>query len=257
MLFKKRYLVLALCIFSNACLAAMTITGTRIIFPGSEKEVSVRTNNRGKTPPLVQVWVDDGNTKADINNMKVPFLVTPPVYRVEPGKGQMVRLLYNGMPLPQDRESVFWFNMLEIPPVDKSESATPNKLELAFRTRIKIFYRPSTLNSSGTAEVAKLQFSPISDPNKGNGFRIVNPTQYYMSFDSVTVKSAGKSYTLDTSMLAPLTTNDIFAKPILPSSAAVQSINLKIINDYGAVSEKVFARKGNSGFSLISGEDKN
>ncbi|WP_234007321.1 fimbria/pilus periplasmic chaperone [Cronobacter malonaticus] len=100
----------------STCTASMTISGTRIIFLGSEKDVSVRTNNKGNQPALVQVWVDDGKTDSNINTVKVPFVVTPPVYRVEPGRGQSVRLVYNGMVLPQDRESVYWFNMLEIPP---------------------------------------------------------------------------------------------------------------------------------------------
>ncbi|WP_179141328.1 fimbria/pilus periplasmic chaperone, partial [Cronobacter sakazakii] len=81
----------------SACSASMTISGTRIIFPGNEKDVSVRTNNKGSQPALVQVWVDDGKTDSDINQVKVPFVVTPPVYRVEPGRGQSVRLVYNGM----------------------------------------------------------------------------------------------------------------------------------------------------------------
>ncbi len=116
----------------------MTISGTRVIFPAAEKEVSIRTNNKGVQPALVQVWVDDGKTNANINSMKLPFMVTPPVFRVEPGKGQTVRMIYNGMALPQNKESVFWFNMLEIPAV-KKEGNTQNKLELAFRTRIKVF----------------------------------------------------------------------------------------------------------------------
>lgn len=123
----------------STCTASMTISGTRIIFPGSEKDVSVRTNNKGNQPALVQVWVDDGKTDSILIQVKVPFVVTPPVYRVEPGRGQSVRLVYNGMVLPQDRESVYWFNMLEIPPAPVS-SVKKNRLELAFRTRIKIFF---------------------------------------------------------------------------------------------------------------------
>lgn len=128
----------------SVCSASMTISGTRIVFPGDEKETSVRTTNKGSQPALVQVWVDDGKADADINAVKIPFVVTPPVYRVEPGRGQSVRLVYNGMNLPQDRESVYWFNMLEIPPAPAG-AVKKNRLELAFRTRIKIFF--STANT--------------------------------------------------------------------------------------------------------------
>lgn len=132
-----------------------------MFFPGNEREHMVRTNNKSSSPLLVQVWVDDGTTNGDINKLKVPFTVTPPVYRVEPGKGQSVRLIYNGMTLPQDRESVFWFNMLEIPPVNESV-ADKDRLELAFRTRIKIFYRPSILKASALREFNSIKWQVIS-----------------------------------------------------------------------------------------------
>lgn len=80
----------------SVCSASMTISGTRIIFPGNEKDVSVRTNNKGSQPALVQVWVDDGKTDSDINQVKVPFVVTPPVYRVEPGEDKVSVLFITG-----------------------------------------------------------------------------------------------------------------------------------------------------------------
>lgn len=43
--------------------------------------------------------------------------------------------------LPQDRESLFYFNLREIPP----KSSKPNTLQLALQTRIKLFYRPAPL----------------------------------------------------------------------------------------------------------------
>ncbi len=48
--------------------------------------------------------------------------------------------------LPKDRESVFWFNVLEVPPKpDAATVANQSLLQLAFRTRIKLFYRPEAL----------------------------------------------------------------------------------------------------------------
>lgn len=247
---KKIFLAMALCITSHTALSSMTISGTRIIFPGSEKEVSVRTNNKGATPPLVQVWVDDGRTNADVNSMKIPFLVTPPVYRVEPGKGQTVRLIYNGMMLPQDKESLFWFNMLEIPAVSKNDAVTPNKLELAFRTRIKIFYRPVSLKSTSTREVDKLQWSLIDDAKKGRGVRITNPTPYYMSFDGGSFKTAGREIELNLDMVPPFASSDFYTASALPSGSAVQNIRYRIINDFGAVRVSTLVQKEGKGWTL-------
>ncbi|MFJ3458564.1 fimbria/pilus periplasmic chaperone [Scandinavium goeteborgense] len=255
MFYKKILMAMTLCIACQSALSSMTISGTRIIFPGNEKEVSIRTNNKGSTPPLVQVWVDDGSTNADMNTMKIPFLVTPPVYRVEPGKGQMVRLIYNGMPLPQDKESIYWFNMLEIPPVDKSQINTPNKLELAFRTRIKIFYRPQTLKSSGAMQMDKLQWTLIDDAKKGRGVKVINPTPYYISFDGGSFKSGGKEYALDLDMLAPGTSYEIYTSKGLAAGTAVQKINFRVLNDFGAMREGYLVEQVGKGWVIA--EEKN
>ncbi|PVU28050.1 hypothetical protein A8M56_19180 [Yersinia pestis] len=59
-----------------------------MIFPAAEKEVSIRTNNKGVQPALVQVWVDDGKTNANINSMKLPFMVTPLFFASSQVKGR-------------------------------------------------------------------------------------------------------------------------------------------------------------------------
>lgn len=59
---------------------------------------------------------------------------------MEPKRGQTVKVMYTGATaLPKDRESVYWFNVLEVPPKPKDAQADKNLLQLAFRTRIKLF----------------------------------------------------------------------------------------------------------------------
>lgn len=224
--------VLLLLLNMQSAFAAMTIAGTRIIFPGAEREQTVRTTNKGNMPVLVQVWVDDGGKTDDINKIKVPFTATPPVYRVDPGKGQSVRLIYNGMSLPQDRESVFWFNLLEIPPVTSAEKAQ-QRLELAFRTRIKIFYRPNALKkSSGVQEAEHMKWEPL---NSTRGVKITNTTPYYLSLDSAYILSAGTKYPLSVDMVPPFTTKEfpLENKGRVPASFGSATVNM--INDYGSV----------------------
>lgn len=234
MKFQRAILLNAFLFFSLAAqvaVAGMTISGTRVIFPGSEKEQTVRTNNKNNTPTLVQVWVDDGNKNTDINNIKVPFTATPPVYRVEPGKGQSVRLIYNGMPLPQDRESVFWFNMLEIPPMNEKAKDT-DRLELAFRTRIKIFYRPTALKNSSANEFEKLRWEIIS-PTRG--IKVSNPTPYYFSFDSAIAYSGNTQYPLATDMIPPFGSKEFVLANKNKAPATIGSVEVRLINDYGGV----------------------
>ncbi|ELY7520603.1 molecular chaperone [Cronobacter sakazakii] len=233
----------------SVCSASMTISGTRIIFPGNEKDVSVRTNNKGSQPALVQVWVDDGKTDSDINQVKVPFVVTPPVYRVEPGRGQSVRLVYNGMSLPQDRESVFWFNMLEIPPAPDG-NVKKNRLELAFRTRIKIFFRPQTLTSSSEENVDKLRWKIINDNVKGIGVEVTNATPYFFSFDTARLNTRTAKIDLIMDMVAPGATERFYPAKKLTGSMSVDSVTFWLLNDYGASVMKILKPAGGNSLNL-------
>lgn len=216
--------------------AGVTIAGTRVIFPAAEREKSIRTNNKGSSPVLVQVWVDDGSKNNDINTMLVPFTVTPPVYRIDPGKGQSVRLIYNGMELPEDRESVYWFNLLEIPTVNDDDK-NKDRLELAFRTRIKIFYRPATLTGSSTDYISALRWSTETDQKS---VKIENPTPYYFSFESVTAKDGKRTYPLVPQMLAPYSSALLATEGSQGLPARLSRIEFNVLNDYGStVTEKV------------------
>lgn len=122
----------------NTC-ADIVISGTRVIYPQSAKDVTVKMENRGTKPLLVQSWLDDGRDTVNPQELKLPFIVTPPVSRIDPSKGQTVRITWTQQPLAQDRESLFWFNVLEVPPKAK-DGDSQNVLQLAFRTRIKMFF---------------------------------------------------------------------------------------------------------------------
>lgn len=215
---------------SASSMAAMTIAGTRVIFPGGEQEVTVRTTNKGDKPTLVQVWVDDGRSDADVNTMKVPFIITPPVYRVEPGKGQSLRLIYNNMVLPTDRESVFWLNMLEIPPVYKGPAK--DRLELAFRTRIKIFYRPKSLDKATSKLGAKdLKWTVVKQEKK---VKVNNPTPYYYSFDTMTLFSGVQKVKVNAEMVAPFSSSEFVFSKNSPTITNLTGGEFSLLNDYGA-----------------------
>ncbi|MDM3762337.1 fimbria/pilus periplasmic chaperone, partial [Proteus mirabilis] len=72
--------------------------------------------------------------------IETPLIVLPPSQRIAPGHKSQVKVqsLPDIAQLPLDRESVFYFNLSEIPP----RSDNPNVLQIALETRIKLFYRP-------------------------------------------------------------------------------------------------------------------
>lgn len=65
---------------SSSAFADIVISGTRVIYPQSAKDVTVKMENRGNKPLLVQVWLDDGRDTTNPEELKVPFIVTPPFH---------------------------------------------------------------------------------------------------------------------------------------------------------------------------------
>ncbi|EPT0778028.1 fimbria/pilus periplasmic chaperone [Enterobacter hormaechei] len=116
-----RKFIFSLALFSTVAQASIVITGTRVIYPASSKEVTVKVSNKGESPVLIQSWLDNGDTNAKPDKIKVPFVLTPPINRVEPSSGQTLRIRALPNNLSQKQESIFWLNVLEIPAKPKED----------------------------------------------------------------------------------------------------------------------------------------
>ena len=214
---------------SNTAFASIVINTTRVIYPQDEKEVTVKINNLGKSPVLIQNWIDNGDVNADPDSIQVPFILTPPMNRVDPGKGQTLRISYTGTSLPSDRETLFWLNVLEAPPV-VVDSVNPNRMQVAFRTRIKFFYRPTGLKTDLQTSAQSLKW--VID--KGS-LQVRNDSPYFVSLLGVRVTHNGKEeQTKAGMMISPYKDSDVSF-----SSGATFSTGDKLsydyINDWGAV----------------------
>lgn len=96
----------------------------------------------------------------------------------------MLRVITTGNNLPTDRESVYWVNVKAIPPAPAGDESQ-NVLQLAIKTRIKMFYRPAGLPGRVEDAPASLQWS-----HKGDELIVKNPSAYSVTLD--TVKVSGK-----------------------------------------------------------------
>ncbi|QLO12672.1 fimbrial chaperone [Citrobacter freundii] len=207
--------------------ADIVISGTRVVYPQSSKDVTVKMENRGNKPLLVQSWLDDGRDTVNPQELKLPFIVTPPVSRVEPSKGQTVRITWTGQALPQDRESLFWFNVLEVPPKAKDANAQ-NVLQLAFRTRIKMFFRPDGLQGDPATAAGNLKWS-----QQGGTLVANNSSPYYVSMASATITASGKKIDVDSHTISPLSSEVIPLKNTPNISGG--KIEYAAINDFGGI----------------------
>ncbi|MCY1216164.1 putative fimbrial chaperone YadV [compost metagenome] len=171
--------------------ASVVIAGTRVIYQATDAEVTVKLSNEGQAPALTQSWIDSGDLRAAPSAIDVPFTLTPPVARIDPGKAQTLRIVYTGEPLPQDHESVFWLNVLEVPPRPAAEDSDSNKLQLAFRSRIKLFFRPSGLKDSAAEAPAAVSWR-VTRAGAHAALEAHNPTAYHVSFSGVELLGGGK-----------------------------------------------------------------
>lgn len=167
---------------SSQAYASIIVGGTRVVYPESTREVSVQLTNTGSSPSLVQSWIDAGNSDSSPEDTDAPFVLTPPIARVNADGGQALRIAYTGDPaqLPRDRESLFWLNVLDIPPEPAADGSNKNYVQLAFRSRLKVFYRPAGLNSSPNEAADKLRWKA-----NANSISVENNSPYHVSMTNV------------------------------------------------------------------------
>lgn len=211
--------------------AGVMLGGTRIILGQKDREASISIRNTGAAPYVVQAWIDAGDGKS-----KTPLLVTPPLSRLDPGMENILRIMRVGGSLPADRESVFWLNVKEIP----ERSSEENVLQIAVRSRIKVFYRPDNLPGKAGESRAQLKWTIDAADANGHGavLRIENPTAYAVTFTALSVD--GGKQTINADMLLP------FGSASYPltgfDTPRAARIGFTTLNDYGGETSDEFVR---------------
>ncbi len=228
--------VLALALFgaANIAQASVVVSGTRLIYPANQHDASIQLTNNDPKPALVQSWIDSGDIHQDPSLSTAPFVVTPPITRVEAGKKQLVRLtLLNSGAVPTDRESVYWYNMLDIPAQSK-DKADKNTVQVALRTRIKVFYRPEGLKGTPADAAAGLTWQGVKT-EQGYALRATNPAAYNVSMTHVKLNAAGKTYVDDVGGMVPPKSSKDFPLKGLSAAPVIQSaVTYEWVNDYGS-----------------------
>jgi len=192
--------------------------GTRVIFSEGKKEASLTVTNQDKnTPYLVESWIENFDKN---NPSQVPFIVTPPLFRLDAGKGSTLRINPLGLPLPKDRESVFWLNVKSISPSPRDKS---NQLQVNIKSKFKLFYRPKGLAGNPADAWQKLSFR-----QEGNQLIAHNPTPYFVSFYSLSVNHHAIN---DAGMIGP-------GEDRHWTVSGSGKVSWAAINDYGGITEE-------------------
>ncbi|MCS2155957.1 fimbria/pilus periplasmic chaperone [Scandinavium sp. H11S7] len=234
--FKKTavsFFIGATLLVSNIAQADIVLSGTRYVYNEADSEINIQVKNKGKKPSLIQSWVDTGNPGEAAEKINTPFILTPPVSRIDAGQGQTLRMVYTKQPLPTDHESVFWLSVLEVPAKVKTTASaeTPqpqSQLQLAFRTRVKVFFRPKGL--PGLPAEAPKQVKWKIDQNK---LQVTNNSAYSISFNNFTLTNNNQSITVNGNLAeAKKITNFPIGKKIAGQGWKVK---WSAINDFGGV----------------------
>ncbi|MCF8583504.1 molecular chaperone [Enterobacter asburiae] len=204
--------------------AGIQIGRTRIIYDAAKKEVALPLQNNDKELPwLIQSWTDTGDGKTH-----GPFIVTPPLFRLDPQKEQSLRITWNGTTLAGDKESLFYMNVRTVP-ATATDEGDKNVLRLIYKTRLKLFWRPVGLSGTPSESCKNLRFA-----RHGQQLTVINEGAFYSVFDSLAL-GAHKVEKAD--MVAPKSRADI----PLPDNAQGTSVTWRCITDYGNASEKYTA----------------
>lgn len=207
--------------------AGVVIGGTRLVYDGAGKEATISViNPEKKSPYLIQSWVENQNIA---DSSKPPFIVTPPLFRLDSGKENLLRVMRTGGNLPQDRESLYWLSIKSIPATNKTDQ---NQLLISVKSRIKLIYRPEGLVGDPGEAWKKITFV-----REGNMLKATNPTPFYISFHTITAGAIDVDLS-DSATLPPM--NTLSWK--LPAGAG-DSVKWKTINDYGGITEEASNQK--------------
>jgi P pilus assembly chaperone PapD len=204
--------LISLALSNSAAAAGVALGATRVIYPQDAKQASINvTNSDPHDGFLVQSWVSD-----DKGNKVAAFIVTPPLFVLKPGKVNILRMIYNGPALPEDKESIFYLNNKAIPSLDKKTPAG-NTLQIATQSVIKLFVRLAHLSVKPSEAAAMLLCQA-----EGENLILSNPSPYFVTLVNFNV--AGKKQ--PNTMVPPKGTQKI---------KATGSVSYQTLNDSGVV----------------------
>lgn len=218
----------------------LSLSQTRVIFNAGDNSAKVTINNNSDRVYLVNSRVLPSPDASRQSTEAMPFMVTPPLFRLEKESRNTVLIGKNNTSaLPVDRESVFYLSFLAIPSVKKNAvvetdtddqaGMTSTQVSLGIRTVIKLFYRPSGLAMPAVTAPGKLTFEM-----KGKALVVNNPTPYYVTLAQLRLNGQNVGVRDQGAMVAPYASQTYQVKGTGPAN----KVQWSVINEFGGVSEQ-------------------
>lgn len=194
---------LILLLLSSQTHASLMLKKTRLIYLSDQKSANIQAINDSEHASLVQSWIDEGNIHSTPETTEAPFIVTPPVTKIAAHDGTQLRIRFIGGDLPQDREFVFYLNVLDISPKPQNKEGM-NIIQLALQIRIKVFYRPAAL-----ANGIESFINNVSALHSESQLSIKNPTPYFLNISQLYYENNQNTPIAKSIMIPPYSTEKL------------------------------------------------
>lgn len=207
---------------------SVSLNASRIIYDPASNGATLTVTSPQDYPILVQSVVLDEAMKD-----KAPFVVTPPLMRMEGQQSSRLRIVRTGGDFPSDRETLQWLCVKGIPPkaddawAADSDSQTGKvslSIQVSMNNCIKLLVRPAAVKGEPDDVANKLRFE-----RTGQQLKAVNDSPFYMNLTTLTVDKADVQ---DRTYVPPFSSRTF----TLPAGKTRGKVEWQIINDYGGAS---------------------
>ncbi|QXI29502.1 fimbrial biogenesis chaperone [Pseudomonas vanderleydeniana] len=176
--------------------ATVSLSGTRLVFDGHFRDVSIEARNRGRQEVLLQAWLEGHeDNRAD----HLPFVLTPPISRLAPEGRQALRLMYEGRGMPSGQESLLHLYVMEIPRAPSGDG----RLSIAIRQRINVLFRPPGLSGDPALTPQRLRWVLERDASGVPRLKVENPTDFHAALLRLELADEHGRHLLGDDLLVP------------------------------------------------------
>lgn len=203
----------------------------RVVYNPDSSGETLTVINEQDYPMLVQSEV-----LAEDRKSQAPFVVTPPLFRLDALQSSRLRIVRTGGDFPLDRESLQWICVKGIPPKeddkwaeDKNKKKPADSVSLLVQfsvgSCIKLFVRPSSVKGHPEDVAGNVKWLKVGNKLKGN-----NPTPFFINLSEL--KVGGKDVK-ERHYISPFSSYEY----TLPAGVAGK-VRWQVITDYGGKSKQ-------------------
>ncbi|MBQ0215672.1 molecular chaperone, partial [Proteus vulgaris] len=212
--------------------SSIEINKDKFIFIDSKNQEIVEINNKTNNDYFIQSRITHYNKE---NNTELPFMVTPPLFKIEKNESFSLKIFKIDEIKEKDRETLYKINIKRIPILSGTDN-NKNMLHISINSVYNLIYRPASIEKNATNAYEKITFLK----NKNNEFIINNPTPYFITLSSI---SFNETLIIDGSKTIPpfkkyntkkeISENGIVKwKTLNQYGVEIEAVDKEIINDY-------------------------